>query len=150
VRALSTSDEDEQKLSTTKDVFGRDRHLTDREDMGGVGSFSRENTTLYVGGLTAGAGGHAGAGGGGWEVTERLIREQFGAFGSIKRLYLVRDKGIAFVTFMMRSSAEFAKEAMHGQALGNGAGEQLNLRWANEGQSNLAFYALSVSFVADI
>ncbi len=33
------SDADEVKLSLTHDVFGRERHLTDRDDMGGVGAY---------------------------------------------------------------------------------------------------------------
>ena len=31
------------------DCFGRDKHSDYRDDMGGVGSFSRQNRTLYVG-----------------------------------------------------------------------------------------------------
>lgn len=31
------------------DVFGRERHSDYRDDMGGVGSFTRQNRTLYVG-----------------------------------------------------------------------------------------------------
>jgi hypothetical protein len=60
---------DERRLSNTKDIFGRDRFATDRDvrcpcpslvcvilpcavqDMGGVGSFTRENKTLYINGL---------------------------------------------------------------------------------------------------
>jgi len=42
---------DEKNLDITYDIFGRERHRTDRDDMGGVGSFSRENRTLYLGGI---------------------------------------------------------------------------------------------------
>ena len=31
------------------DVFGREKHADYRDDMGGVGSFGRQNRTLYVG-----------------------------------------------------------------------------------------------------
>jgi len=31
------------------DCFGRERFATDRQDLGGIGSFSRYNTTLYIG-----------------------------------------------------------------------------------------------------
>ncbi len=125
---------DDSKLSVTKDVFGRDRYATDRDDAGGVGSFSRENTTLYVGGLRATANSGGGGGGGGWDKTESLIRSEFGVWGSISKIHLVREKGIAFVTYAMRAASEFAKEAMHGQAIGpNGIGaDQLNVRWAND------------------
>lgn len=30
------------------DVFGRERHRENREDMSGVGSFSKDQRTLYV------------------------------------------------------------------------------------------------------
>jgi hypothetical protein len=45
------TDYDDARLDMMHDVFGRGRHMTDRDDMGGVGSFSRENRTLYIGGL---------------------------------------------------------------------------------------------------
>jgi hypothetical protein len=38
-------------LPTARDCFGRERHATDREDMGGVGSFGKDpetQCTLYV------------------------------------------------------------------------------------------------------
>jgi hypothetical protein len=38
-----------QNLSATLDIFGRERFATDRDDMGGIGTFSRENRTLYIG-----------------------------------------------------------------------------------------------------
>ena len=31
------------------DIFGRDKHSDYRDDMGGVGSFMRQNRTLYIG-----------------------------------------------------------------------------------------------------
>jgi len=45
-------------------------------------------------------------------------------------LRVIHDKAIAFVTYYLRSSAEFAKEAMCDQHLGHG--EVLNVRWATE------------------
>ena len=38
-----------QIIQKQVDIFGRERHADDRSDMGGIGSFSRENRTLYVG-----------------------------------------------------------------------------------------------------
>lgn len=40
---------DESRIDRTRDCFGRERHRLDRDDMGGTGSFERENTTLYIG-----------------------------------------------------------------------------------------------------
>ena len=42
---------DEASLEATKDIFGRDRHQTHRDDMSGAGSFELNTRTLYVGGL---------------------------------------------------------------------------------------------------
>jgi hypothetical protein len=37
------NDSDEKRLGLSVDIFGRERHRTDRDDMGGVGSFERNN-----------------------------------------------------------------------------------------------------------
>jgi hypothetical protein len=42
---------DDAAMTTAKDIFGRDRHSTHRDDMGGVGDMTRDSRTLYVGGL---------------------------------------------------------------------------------------------------
>jgi hypothetical protein len=39
------------RIDASHDVFGRERHHQNREDMGGVGSFESDSCTLYVGGL---------------------------------------------------------------------------------------------------
>ena len=36
-------------MDATIDCFGRDKFNEYRDDMGGVGSFNRENRTIYVG-----------------------------------------------------------------------------------------------------
>jgi len=112
--------EDERRLDATYDIFGRERHRTDREDMGGVGSFSRDNRTLYIGGLRKISGVNL----------EQLVWEQFSEWGEIENVRVIFSKNIAFVTYKMRSSAEFAKEAMADQGMGHQ--EVLNVRWANE------------------
>ena len=43
--------EDDGALDTSRDVFGRERHASHRDDMGGVGSMMSNCRTLYVGGL---------------------------------------------------------------------------------------------------
>lgn len=114
--------EDDDKLSLVKDIFGRDRHSDDRDDMGGVGTFNCENTSLYVNGLVRPRQG--------WDVYESMVRKAFGACGTIRSVKLHVEKGFMFVRYQHRSSAEFAKECMAGQDLGNG--EVLNVRWATE------------------
>lgn len=116
---------DEKMIDMTKDIFGRDRYKTDRDDMGGVGSFSRENKTLYVNGLVRPPGG--------WESLYEIALKQWSEWGpveSIKIFYNTSSKPFMFVTYKWRVSAEFAKEAMQGQNMGHG--EILNVRWATE------------------
>jgi len=111
---------DELTLPLTHDIFGRERHQTDREDMGGVGNFNRDNRTLYVGGIKTSPGVNL----------ERVIYEQFSVFGEIEYVRLIQSRMIAFVRYKLRIFAEFAKEAMGDQSLG--FGDILNIRWSNE------------------
>lgn len=59
---------------TSKDCFAREKFSDYRDDMGGVGSFSRQNRTLYVGRIRET--GNAGE-------TEMVVRRHFGEFGNI-------------------------------------------------------------------
>jgi hypothetical protein len=107
----------------TTDCFGRERHREDRQDMGGVGSMFRANQTLYVnlGGATSY----------GRERLQEMVRRTFGQFGSIEKLSVKLEKGIAFVTYDIRASAEFAKECMSSQSLlGSTMSEILDVRWS--------------------
>ena len=98
-------------------MFGRKREGEIREDRSGPGSFRENNRSLFVGGLLNVA------------RLEATVRQQFSEFGELHELRVIPDKLIGFVEFKWRSAAEFAKEAMDNQDLG--AGEQLNVRWAN-------------------
>eukprot|EP01125_Pyxidicula_operculata_P020679 TRINITY_DN768_c1_g1_i1.p1 TRINITY_DN768_c1_g1~~TRINITY_DN768_c1_g1_i1.p1 ORF type:complete len:510 (+),score=161.00 TRINITY_DN768_c1_g1_i1:33-1532(+) len=110
--------DDEDRIDVFHDVFGRERHRTEREDMGGIGSFNRDNRTLYVGGIRM------------VNNIDDIVKKHFGKFGKITNLRLLPGRSIAFVTYDLRVSAEFAKEAMSDQTLvGN---EVMNVRWANE------------------
>lgn len=84
--------------------------------MGGVGGFIRENKTLYVGRIAISP------------DTENVIRRQFGQFGPLERVRILRNRGVAFVTYKTRANAEFAREAMMNQNLENN--EIINVRWA--------------------
>jgi hypothetical protein len=114
------TDEDENRVDLMHDVFGRERHKTDRDDMGGVGSFNRDNRTLYVGGLKTNAG---------VNLEEQIIKH-FAEWGDLEYVRVIHAKGIAFVRYRLRAAAEFAKEAMGDSSLGHD--ETLNIRWANE------------------
>jgi len=113
------TDEDELRMDLTHDVFGRERHRNYREDMGGVGSFLRDNRTLYISG---------------WKRAndiEATVTQHFAEWGELDTVRVVYDKGIAFAKYRLRCSAEFAKEAMQDQSL-DAPDEVLNIRWANE------------------
>ncbi|KAK4179835.1 hypothetical protein QBC36DRAFT_321586 [Triangularia setosa] len=98
------------------DCFGRDKFSDYRDDMGGVGSFSRQNRTIYVGRIHVS------------DDIEEIVARHFAEWGPIERIRVLSNRGIAFVTYRDLANAEFAKEAMAWQSLeGN---EILNLRWS--------------------
>ncbi|KAG9323286.1 hypothetical protein KVV02_006309 [Mortierella alpina] len=100
------------------DVFGRERFDEHRDDRGGVGSMRSDSRTLYIGRIHQAA------------DMEATVEKHFKAWGEIERIKTLRDKGVAFVAYQSRLSAEFAKEAMANQSLDHG--EIVNIRWATE------------------
>jgi len=88
--------------------------------MGGVGTFSRDNRTLYIGGIRRVKG----------VDLQELVARNFIEWGELESVRVIWDKSIAFVRYKLRAAAEFAKEAMADQSLGYK--EILNVRWANE------------------
>ena len=118
-RHCAPTEEDETQMDAPRDCFGRDRHGSFRDDMGGTGTWNKECKTLYIGRLCA------------TPPEERIVEtlaRHFGEFGLIDSLRALKSKGCGFVTFRMRCTAEFAKEAMAEQSLDND--EQVNIRWA--------------------
>ncbi|KAI8915236.1 hypothetical protein DFJ77DRAFT_461785 [Powellomyces hirtus] len=109
----------EDREDQTHDCFGRERFREDREDMGGVGSFERDNRTLYVGNIKAPT-----------SEMEEIVRRHFGDWGEIEHINILFSKNVAFVRYVKRYNAEFAREAMYGQSLDSN--EILNVRWATE------------------
>ncbi|EEB90925.1 hypothetical protein MPER_10803, partial [Moniliophthora perniciosa FA553] len=113
----------------SKDCFARDKFADYRDDMGGVGSFNRQNRTLYVGRIK-----ETGTG----LETEEVARRHFKEWGEIERddsetgwaVKVLQYRSVAFVTYKSELSAQFAKEAMACQSLDND--EILNVRWATE------------------
>jgi hypothetical protein len=106
------------------DCFGRDKFANYRDDMGGVGSFLRQNRTLYVGRIGSG------------ENLDEVISRHFSEWGEIERTRVLSERGIAFVTYLNESNAQFAKEAMAHQSLDGD--EVLNVRWATEDPNPLS------------
>ena len=113
------SEDDEKRLALTHDIFGRERHNTNRDDMRGVGNFNSESRTLYIGGLKILHGATA---------TFQTLLRQMSEWGEVEQLRLIPNKAIAFVRYKLRACAEFALESMHCQSLG--LDELLNVRWA--------------------
>ncbi|KAJ5317868.1 hypothetical protein N7508_002376 [Penicillium antarcticum] len=98
------------------DCFGRDRHSDYKEDMSGVGSFSRQNRTLYVGRIHV------------TDDIEEVVSRHFAEWGQIDRIRVLTGRGVAFVTYTNEANAQFGKEAMSRQALDHE--EIINVRWA--------------------
>ncbi|KAF9429282.1 Pre-mRNA-splicing factor [Entomortierella beljakovae] len=100
------------------DVFGRERFNDHRDDLGGIGSMRSDSKTLYVGRIHQ------------TNDMQAIVEKHFAPWGEIEGVKILRDKGVAFVTYQTRLNAEFAKVAMTGQPLDHG--EITNIRWATE------------------
>ena len=98
------------------DCFGRDKHSDYRDDMGGVGSFMRQNRTLYVGRIHV------------TDDIEEVVARHFAEWGQVDRIRCLTARGVAFVTYTNEANSQFAKEAMAHQSLDHE--EILNVRWA--------------------
>jgi len=105
------------------DCFGRERHKTHKDDMSGAGSYESPSRTLYVGRLRPDKWGDE-------AKLKEALKEQFGEWGQVEHINLICGKNIAFVRYRYRSSAEFGKEAMTNQSLGQE--EVLNVKWAHD------------------
>ncbi|KAI9439674.1 hypothetical protein H4582DRAFT_2097828 [Lactarius indigo] len=119
---LHTLPDPEKALpDSSKDCFARDKFADYRDDMGGVGTFTRQNRTLYVGRIK-----ETGVG----TETEEVVRRHFKEWGEIEHIRVLQYRSVAFVTYSSEHHAQFAKEAMACQSLDND--EILNVRWATE------------------
>ncbi|KAI9924468.1 hypothetical protein ASPWEDRAFT_34976 [Aspergillus wentii DTO 134E9] len=106
------------------DCFGRDKFSDYRDDMGGVGSFMRQNRTLYVGRIHV------------TDDIEEVVSRHFAEWGQVDRIRVLTSRGVAFVTYTNEANAQFAKEAMAHQSLDHS--EILNVRWATVDPNPLA------------
>lgn len=100
--------EDCEKTDNMKDIFGRTRFSAHRQDMGGVGTFTRECKTLYITNIK---------GNGDKKDTVKLLYQAFSPWGKIEDINYFDIKASCFMRFSHRCMAEFAKEAMIGQTL---------------------------------
>jgi Torus domain/RNA recognition motif. (a.k.a. RRM, RBD, or RNP domain) len=106
------------------DCFGRDKFSDYRDDMGGVGSFLRQNRTLYCGRIHV------------TDDIEEIVARHFAEWGQVDRIRVLTSRGVAFVTYTNEANSQFAKEAMANQALDHN--EILNVRWATVDPNPLA------------
>ena len=51
---------------------------------------------------------------------EAAVEKHFKIWGEVERIKVLREKGVAFVTYQSRLNAEFAKEAMANQSMDHG------------------------------
>jgi len=105
--------------------------------MGGVGSFMRQNRTLYgkplllppfptkpklTSSFLAVGRIHV------TDDIEEVVARHFSEWGPVERIRVLTSRGVGFVTYAHEANAQFAKEAMAHQALDHN--EVLNVRWA--------------------
>ena len=64
----------DQLPDNSRDCFGREKHAEYRDDMGGVGSFNRQNRTLYIGKMQESPD---------KKQTEETLMRHFGEWGKI-------------------------------------------------------------------
>ncbi|QSS59546.1 pre-mRNA splicing factor CWC2 [Histoplasma capsulatum] len=92
--------------------------------MGGVGSFMRQNRTLYIGRIHVS------------DDIEEIVARHFAEWGQVERIRVLNSRGVAFVTYTNEANSQFAKEAMSHQSLDHN--EVLNVRWATVDPNPLA------------
>ncbi|KJZ71893.1 Pre-mRNA-splicing factor CWC2 [Hirsutella minnesotensis 3608] len=103
-------------FSPNVDCYGREKFADYRDDMSGVGSFMRQNRTIYIGRIHV------------TDDIEEVVARHFAEWGQIERIRVLNTRGVGFVTYTNEANAQFALEAMSGQSLDHE--EILNVRWA--------------------
>jgi len=114
---------DDAQRSILHDIFGREKHRDEREDNGGTGSYMRNCRTLFIH--------YGGVNFCGRKVHDSVLKA-FSKWGPLEDIHVVPSKCIAFVRYEIRSSAEFAKEAMMGQKVTTSSEGVITVRWAND------------------
>jgi len=92
--------------------------------MGGVGSFMRQNRTIYIGRIHV------------TDDIEEVVARHAAEWGQIERIRVLNTRGVAFITYSNEANAQFAKEAMAHQSLDHS--EILNVRWATADPNPMA------------
>lgn len=126
--------EDDRNTEEMYDCFGRARHSKHRDDMDGVGTFMKPCRTLFVGNLLKHKYDSP-------KQLEQAVWRHFSEWGELESCNVVHRLSIAFPRYRIRTSAEFAREAMYNQALDHG--EVLSIRWAHDDPNPVAQDALA-------
>eukprot|EP01038_Epipyxis_sp_PR26KG_P007445 gene7445-10146_t len=121
--------EDDAHCDELFDCFGRQRHNKHRDDMNGVGTFMKPCRTLFVGNLLKTKYNSP-------KSLEDALWRHFGEWGEVESINVIHRISIAFPRYRLRTSAEFAKEAMTCQTLDKG--EILSIRWAHDDPNPVA------------
>lgn len=125
---------DDRAIDELVDCFGRSRHSKHRDDMNGTGSFMKPCRTLFVGNLLKGKYSSP-------SDLEKAVWKHFAEWGELESCNVVHRLSIAFPRYRLRTSAEFAKEAMSCQALDHA--EILSIRWAHDDPNPVAKDAIA-------
>lgn len=106
------------KGGTTSRPSGQERYSSQRElDYDDVyNQAGPSNCTVYCGGMQSG-------------LTEELMRDQFGQFGTVKDVRVFKDKGFAFVKMDSKEAATRAIIATHGATI---EGYTVKCSWGKE------------------
>ncbi len=96
-----------------KDVFGRTRHATIKEDRTGIGSFNRNCRAINICNMKVPE-----SAGSQTRDTVKLLYDEFSKWGEIEDIKFYPHRAMANIKYTHRFYAEFAKEAMQDQSLG--------------------------------
>jgi len=124
---------DDANTDELYDCFGRQRHSKHRDDMGGTGSFMKPCRTLFVGNLNK----HKYSSN---KALEDAVWKHFSEWGELENVNVIHRLSIAFPRYRLRTSTEFAKEAMDRQPLDGG--EVLSVKWAHDDPNPVAKEAI--------
>ncbi|KNG82646.1 pre-mRNA-splicing factor cwc2, partial [Aspergillus nomiae NRRL 13137] len=112
-------------FSPNVDCFGRDKFSDYRDDMGGVGSFMRQNRTLYVGRIHV------------TDDIEEVVARHFAEWGEIERIRVLRRGVWLSLRILLLRRRSLRRRLWHiNVTLDNN--EILNVRWATVDPNPLA------------
>lgn len=95
--------------------------------MGGVGSFMRQNRTLYIGRIHVS------------DDIEEIIARHFQEWGQIERVRVLTSRGVAFVTYSNEVCFLFPDLVVHG-SLALTFFDQANAQFAKEAMAHQSKY----------